>query len=410
MKPNYEIRVGLFTLIALILLVWGWGWLKSASLFHNPQRFVVRFHDVAGLPKSATVNINGVRVGNVEKIELKSKGVVLVHIKITSPEVVVTEGSLITIQTLGLVGAKYIEISLPTEQPGQPPPPAIPQDKVVTGEDPVRVELVVNDLATRLTRVVHAIKSDKVGTSLATALEHSGEAVNNINQASAKLNKNMDRLAKAVDSVTATSDKIGQAASQAQGVVGPANSFFSKGAATFESIEDLAKDLHGTTKRVNKMLENPALSQDLKETAQLAKQTADTVSVAMHALNTTLKDGSVRKDIIEALGKLNSSTENIHKSVQLIDKVAGDTDLRSDLKDVIANAKDALVRVDNLMNQPDFTTDLKQTMGKVKTAAANVDFAARQISQVLNQRAPLLKMMFGRPGIIYPHQPDSKSK
>ena len=130
----------------------------------------------------------------------------------------------------------------------------------------------------------------------------------------------------------------------------------------------------------------------------------------MHALNATLRDGQVRKDILEALAKLNSSTENIHKSVQLITKVAGDAELRNDLKDVIANAKDTLVRVDNLMNQPNFTSDLKQTMSRVKTAAANVDLAARQINQVLNKRAPLLKMMFGRPGFIHPDRPESKSQ
>ncbi len=61
-KPNYEYRVGLFAVIALIILFWGWSWLKDFS-FHPPQRFKVQFHDIAGLTKNAPVQVNGVRVG-----------------------------------------------------------------------------------------------------------------------------------------------------------------------------------------------------------------------------------------------------------------------------------------------------------------------------------------------------------
>src|SRR5579885_1970774 len=116
--PNYELRVGMFTVVALILLLWGWGWLKSYT-FKAPQRFTVQFHDIAGLNKNATVNINGVRVGVVDEIELKARGQVLVHPRITAPNVVVTRGSNFTIQTLGLVGAKYLEVTLPEVLAGQ---------------------------------------------------------------------------------------------------------------------------------------------------------------------------------------------------------------------------------------------------------------------------------------------------
>src|SRR5262249_54452137 len=69
-RPNYEVRVGMFTMFALIILFWGWGWLKSMALFQKTQHFTVQFHDVAGLNKSAPVNINGVRVGIIEDLEL----------------------------------------------------------------------------------------------------------------------------------------------------------------------------------------------------------------------------------------------------------------------------------------------------------------------------------------------------
>lgn len=72
-KPNYEVRVGIFTILAVIILLYGWTWLKSFSPMHPPQLITVQFHDIAGLATNAPVNINGVRVGTVEQIELKGK-------------------------------------------------------------------------------------------------------------------------------------------------------------------------------------------------------------------------------------------------------------------------------------------------------------------------------------------------
>jgi len=403
-KPNYEIRVGLFALFALILLVWGWSWLKSFSFFHLPQRFIVRFHDVAGLNNNATVNINGVRVGTVEKVELIGKGQVLVHVKITAENVVVTRGSTVTIQTLGLVGAKYVEITLPDVQAGAGAAAALQTDEEISGQDPVRVELIVNDIATRASKIFKSVKSEKAGTSLAEALEHSGEAVRNINEASAKLNKNMDKLAKAADSVTETSDKIGQVADRAKGVESSATGFFNQGSETLEGISDLAHDLQGTNKKIKQLFDNPALSKDLKETAQLAKQTAENVSKTIQELNQTLRDEPLRKDLVDMLTRLNQSTDNIYRSVQIINKVASDEGLRSDVKEVVANAKQAVAKADELIGQPDFKANIRQTISKVNTAAGHVDLAARQLNQVLDRRAPLFHLMFGRPGHIPPEQ------
>jgi ABC-type transporter Mla subunit MlaD len=382
------------------MIVWGWTWLKSFNLLHAPQRFTVQFHDVAGLNNNAPVNINGVRVGMVEKVDLVSKGEVHCHIRITADKVVVTKGSKVTIQTLGLVGAKYLEINLPELRPAQEAPPALTEQDIVTGEDPVRVELVINEMATKLSKVFRAIKSDKAGTSLADALEHSGEAVKNINQASEKLNKNMDRLADVADSVQSTSNKIGVVADKAQGIESSAQTFFSHGTQTMDGVSDLAQDLRGTAKKVNKILDNPALSKDLKETVNMARQTADTVSRAMHELTVTLGDEPLRKDVLAILNRVDQSTSNIVKSLNVVKEMSDDQGLRTDLRQIVGNAKEAMGKLDDLVNEPGFKNDIRTTITKVRTAADNVDYASRQISNVLDQRAPLLRLMFGHPGRI----------
>jgi phospholipid/cholesterol/gamma-HCH transport system substrate-binding protein len=374
-RTNYEVRVGMFTLFALILLLWGWSWLKSFSLFHPPQRFIVQFHDVAGLNANAPVNINGVRVGTVEQLDLKGKGQVMVHLKIKSEEIPITEGSNFTIQTIGLVGAKYVEITLPELKPGEAPPPVLTPDQIVIGEDPVRVELIVNKIASNLSNV-------------------------DISGMETHLRSNLDKLATAAESITTTSHKINNIADSTRGVTEKADLFFDSGSRSFTHISSLADDFRGTSKRMNKILDNPTMSTDLRVTAEKAKQAADSIQVAMHELNTTLSDQALRQDVSSLLTKLNTSTENVYKSLQIVHKVAGDQGLRNDIKDLLADARQTMDRVEKLVSEPGFGADLRETMAKLRVTAGHVDLVARQLNQVLDRKNPMLHMMWGRPGYI----------
>lgn len=386
-KPNYEYRVGLFAVIALIILVWGWSWLKSFT-FHPPQRFTVKFHDIAGLNTNAPVNVNGVRVGTVEKIELRGKGQVLCRLKITSEDVTIPEGSKVTIQTLGLVGAKYVEISLPDVKPDETQPPPIPPDSVIVGEDPVRVELYMNKIASNLSRVSEALGSDSAKESIAKAAQTSGATMVSFKEAAEKFNKNMDKLAEATTSFSNTANKFSQGATSATG-------FFNEGTQTMERVSSLAQDLQRTDHKVDKILDNPALSADLKDTARLAKETVEKVQATVHEINTTLTDKPFRDDMITMLNKLNTSSENIYESMKIVNSVSSDQGLRSDVKEAVANAKEAMEKANNLLGRDNFVSDARLTMAKLRAAADNVDLASRNINTLLTRKRLLLHLMFG---------------
>jgi len=390
-KPNIEVRVGLFAFFAFMIFMYGQAWLKQFSIMHPPQKITVQFHDVAGLANNAPVNINGVRVGTVEKIELEGKGRVLCRLKIKTEEATVPQGSTFTIQTLGLVGAKYIEISLPEEKPGEEPRPPIDPDTVVVGDDPVRVELVVNKIATNLNRMIGRISDESTQSGLADALQHSGETIKNINEAAQKLNKNMDKISDVTASVKQTSDRFGNVATSA-------NKFFDRGADTLGSYKDLSKNLQKTSTKVNTMLDDPQLRGEIKETIEKAKQTAETIRATMNDLRGTLQDKGMRDDILTALERVKLSTENISKSMEGFKGISQNGELREDLKKIVGDAKDAVTRVENIISEPEFKTDLRKTIKKVESAAGNVDVAAQQMQQILDKRSPLIQMMFKRPG------------
>lgn len=468
-NPRLEIRVGLFFIIAVMLLTTGWSWLKGLSILHPPQKFNVMFSDVAGLNTNAPVNINGVRVGVVEKIQLLQpeevaklnivytsasqpstssgsgsgtgtgtgsatvdpatpsnqpadgtapsvtdppqassashgtganegpRAMVNCSLKINTESVTIPEGSSITIQTQGLVGAKYIEITLPEYKNGEEIK-YISEGEVIRGQDPIRTELVLNKIATKLNDIVTSVGSEEVGVSLADALKHSGEAVSAFNQAAKKLDKNMDRFEGAADAFTDTSKKVGDAATEAKSAVHNAGGFFRKGEDTLSNVDSLTREMRNASGKVNKLLDNPAMSSDLKETVQLAKQTADSIGVTIKQLNTTLGDQPMRQDLITMLSRVNDSVNSIERSVKTMDKLAEDRELRSDIKDLIGKARETMDKFANVVNDPQVKSDLPGTMSKVRDAATKVDVAAEQLSQVLNKRAPLLQMLFASPG------------
>jgi ABC-type transporter Mla subunit MlaD len=409
-KPNYELRVGLFALGAVQLVIFGTSWLHGFSFMHPPQRFIVQFHDVAGLNNNAPVNINGVRVGVVEKIELskagrvdkllpnadrnKDPGLVFVHLKISTEETTIPIGSAITIQTQGMVGAKYIEITLPELPPGQAQPADITPDAVIVGQDPVRTELIVNKIATKLNEIVNAADKENGGPSLTEALKHTGEAVKNINEAAKKLNKNMDHFEKASTAFTTTANKIGQVADNAKSVTSGASTFFNRGNKAMDQVNVLAVDFQGTSKKLNKILDNPTMSSDLKETVRMAKATAESISVTVDKLNGTLKDPGVRGDMITILSKIENSLDKTQVSLKTVDKLSDDKEFRA----VISKFSDSLGKFDEILGSSDLTGDTKSTFARVRTAADDVDLAARQIQNALDKPSYMGKMFFGKSG------------
>ena len=378
--PNYEYRVGLFTVIALIILFWGWSWLKDFSL-HPPQHFMVKFHDVAGLTKNAPVQLNGVRVGTVDKIELKGEGQVFCSLRIPAESTTIPQGSQITIQTLGLVGAKYVEITLPKRNPDEEMPPPIEPDTVVVGQDPVRVELYVNRIAANFSRFSECFGDVGAREGLTQAARDSGVAMSNIKEAAAKFKDNMNQLSEA------TTD-IRQGAVSARG-------FFVQGQSTMQKVSGLAGEWQNAGRKINRLIDEPSFNSNVKQTVQLAKETATKVQEAMHELSTTLSDKDMRNDLISMLNRLTDATDNINKSMQVVRQMADDHGLRADLKEAMANAKEALTKANEVLSNPNFIDDAHETMADLRSASLQVSKMAKTINTVLGKKHPLLHMMFG---------------
>ncbi|MBE7712753.1 MAG: MCE family protein [Cyanobacteria bacterium SIG26] len=115
MKFSSSFKVGLLTLVALVMLVGAVLKVKGRA-FSSAKRIEIQFKDVNGLRPGAGVQIMGLKVGQVEEITPIVKGensFVNVKFVVTDPTVQIPRASSFSIQQSGLIGELFLEITPP---------------------------------------------------------------------------------------------------------------------------------------------------------------------------------------------------------------------------------------------------------------------------------------------------------
>lgn len=115
MKFSSSFKVGLLTLIALLLLV-GTVLKVKGRAFSSAKRIEIQFKDVNGLRPGAGVQIMGLKVGQVEEITPIVKNedsYVNVKFVITDSNVTIPKASAFSIQQSGIIGELFLEITPP---------------------------------------------------------------------------------------------------------------------------------------------------------------------------------------------------------------------------------------------------------------------------------------------------------
>ncbi|HLC27700.1 MAG TPA: MlaD family protein [bacterium] len=110
-----EAKVGLFVLAGIVLLTYMTFRLGGIHFGKKPGYLLTAVLDtVAGLDVKAPVKVAGVRVGEVEKIDLVG-GKAQVTLRI-DPKYQIKKNAVMAIRTQGLLGEKYVEISEPVQE------------------------------------------------------------------------------------------------------------------------------------------------------------------------------------------------------------------------------------------------------------------------------------------------------
>src|SRR5690606_34491873 len=109
MKISKEVKVGLFMTISIVLLYFGFNFLKGIDFFSSDHKYYAIFKNVDRLSESNQVFLNGLAVGRVSDLIIEQrKDRVLVELSIDS-KIQITESSIAMLNG-DLLGSRFIQL------------------------------------------------------------------------------------------------------------------------------------------------------------------------------------------------------------------------------------------------------------------------------------------------------------
>jgi phospholipid/cholesterol/gamma-HCH transport system substrate-binding protein len=109
-KYSKEVKTALLAIVAILLLIFGYSFLKGKSWFDSSRTFYAVYDDVEGLSPSSPVTINGLKVGSVTRIGfLDNSGHLLVTFNVDT-DLPFSDKSVAQVYGGGLIGGKSLAI------------------------------------------------------------------------------------------------------------------------------------------------------------------------------------------------------------------------------------------------------------------------------------------------------------
>ncbi|MBI2871105.1 MAG: MCE family protein [Candidatus Omnitrophica bacterium] len=191
-----EIKVGLMALIGLIVLAILVFSIGDYNFFQKRKQINLVFNYAGGVEESAPVRLAGVKIGEVHSValvpvydQMEQKTGVQVRVWLDR-SIDIYENADVYVNTLGLLGEKYIEILTP----GTTDQPLVKHGGILRGHDPVPIEKItqstheiVGDLRTLLGGLNDVVGDEEFRESLKTTVYHFETTADNLRDATSKM-------------------------------------------------------------------------------------------------------------------------------------------------------------------------------------------------------------------------------
>lgn len=278
-----EITVGATVLAALAILIVGIVWLREFSLTRDTRVYRVSFPQAGGLAASDEVHVNGLRRGEVKKMELVGD-----HVEVDlqlAKDIVLTTDSRVAIRNVGIMGERIIAVDLKTS--GRP----YREDELVQGT----YELGLGEIMGQLGTTVDAV------TAVSAQLQQLANAMSG-----------EGRLQATIQNFTTTSEELRLTVSENRAMLRSTLSNFAEASKTARSL---------TTGR------EAELRKSLDHFSNAAER-LDRISVKLDSLSTSINTMATRVERGDGtLGKLVRDEKlyaELNQSVQSIQQLIAD--------------------------------------------------------------------------------------
>ncbi|OGI21720.1 MAG: hypothetical protein A2287_00365 [Candidatus Melainabacteria bacterium RIFOXYA12_FULL_32_12] len=458
MKISPATKVGILTLISLVILTLGIMWLKGRAISAG-ERTEVRFHDVDGMRPGSAVQMMGIRIGQVEEVLpviTDDESYVTVKFVITEDDITIPQASTISIQQSGIIGEKFLEITPPQVQTALLPinhhiktiinekTPVellvgneyIPVGEIKNAEivniktlTPIQQENIVTTYAYKIGYIVTKPGVIIPEDSIASLKTLSASNPNNkyvlrltppkdiIAQISAngkytivepiRLKKFFDVQLESAIALQETNDKI--------------NSLLSE-----ESIDDLKTILKNTKHLSKEATSTLSLATELLRSSKteidnistLAQDLSGKMVVLADNINNIVGDPEVKNSLLsttksiqksassisemledptlkETLALVNNSAQDLSEITSYINNITQDQELKGKLDSTLVNLNDSLSKLSvTLDNVNSLNTEEKDNLKEILNDSSEISENLKLFSNKLNKRFLLFRLLF----------------
>lgn len=266
-KRNTEFKVGLFTIVAIIVLAASYMWFTEVLQRKNMTIVKVKFNNAGNVEVGSSVTVNGVKKGRVKKIEIAPDGVVIyLQVKIDFPLREDTQFSVIESNLMGDVLVEIIpgsdgeflnltKIQNGEKRHGMMKLVAELSDVVTDFQNITDRILGDNNLVMQIDSVIDTTQTviNKINRSLDKNTEEFERLIINANQLTAKLNK----------LVTTNEESISNSMERSSEVIASINSTLDDMKETSKSIRNITEKMQSEKSSINKLMSEDVLYENL---------------------------------------------------------------------------------------------------------------------------------------------------
>lgn len=288
MKYTKEVKTALLAIVAILLFIFGYSFLKGKNWFDSSRTFYAVYNDVEGLSPSSPVTINGLKVGNVTAISfLDTSGRLLVTFTVEN-EFPFSKESIAQVYGGGLIGGKSLAI-LPDYEAGNV---AKSGDTLQSAIEEGLLELV-NERLTPLQE-----KVERVITSTDSLINSFNEVMNPETRNNLKLS---------IANLQATVASLRNSANSVEGVLANNTPKLDR---TFTNLDEMSTNLNNFSDTLND-LDIKKVTEDLESTVANLEEMSVKMNSGDGSIGKLINNPSVYNNLERATNQLDELIQDV---------------------------------------------------------------------------------------------------
>ena len=350
MAMSREVRVGLFLVVAFLILIALFELLGKETIFARMVEYRTSFKSIPSLKLGDPVRLAGVDVGNVRDIRVVGARVeVVLRVKPGTP---VKTDSIATIKLTSLLGTNFVDLTF-----GSPAAQLAPPGSLLQSAEPPDLNTMLarlNDAAGDVQALARQLNEGlgKTMEPISGAFQSMDRIAKQIEKGQGTLGKLIanDDLYREVQAIAANMNKLSQQMARGEGTLGKLvnddslyrdlRSLTGDLKATTQGLSRIAKDVESGKGTLGKLLRDDALYTEAKGTLTQAREAlgglqafSKRLGEGKGTLGRLLNDDSLYTDMHGAVASLNNIMKRVERGEGTLGKLLTDDSLYFTTKD-----------------------------------------------------------------------------